>query len=228
MKKLALVAAVGLVGALVGCQDDTPSATASTNSTLSGVAAFRSGTATAFAADSTKVGSAPIKSDSTFDIDLPNDGRFPVLVRIDSAGHRLDGFVPKERHHAVRIDSASHKAVDSLRKAHKRPEDLGEKEIDSARACFAPHDTLKPPHHPGEDSLKPPPPVPGSDSLKPPHHPGEDSLKPPPPPPPAKDSLKPPHHPGEDSLKPPPPPPPAKDSTKPVPMDSMMAHMGMH
>jgi len=196
MKKTLLATGCVLAATLAGCQDATTSSSNS-DAALVGVSAFRSGTATAFAADSSVLGTAPIH-DSDFAIALPHGGK-PVLVRCDSAGHELEGFVPREHVRPIRIDSASHKVADSLRRAHKHAEDLDESTLDSLREHFKGerHDSLEI-RHGGDDSL-------GG------HHgkgPSDDSLKLPPPP---RDTLDRPSLP--DSLKPPPFP---RDSLKPV------------
>lgn len=140
MKRLTLAAGFVLAVSFVGCQETSTST--STESSVSGIAAFRSGTATALAEDSTEVGSAPIR-DSAFEIPLREGRRPPFLVRVDSAGHRLFARLPKERIRKIRVDSLAHEIADSLRKT-PRPV-LDETTLDSLRAAFkARKDTAKP------------------------------------------------------------------------------------
>lgn len=134
MKKLTLAAGFVLAASLVGCQESSTSTSPnSTQATVSGVSAFRSGTATALDEDSAEVGSAPVK-DSAFEIPLREGRRPAFLVRVDSAGHRLFARLPKDRVRKIRVDSLAHEIADSLRKA-PRPV-LDEATIDSLRAAF--------------------------------------------------------------------------------------------
>lgn len=134
MKKLTLAAGFVLAASLVGCQESSTSTSPnSTQATVSGVSAFRSGTATALDEDSAEVGSAPVK-DSAFEIPLREGRRPAFLVRVDSAGHCLFARLPKDRVRKVRVDSLAHEIADSLRKA-PRPV-LDEATLDSLRAAF--------------------------------------------------------------------------------------------
>lgn len=141
MKKLTLAAGFVLAVSLVGCQEASTSTNTNTESSVSGIAAFRSGTATALAEDSTEVGSAPIK-DSAFEIPLREGRRPAFLVRVDSAGHRLFARLPKERIRKIRVDSIAHEIADSLRKSPRPAFD--EATLDSLRAAFkARKDSMK-------------------------------------------------------------------------------------
>ena len=136
MKKLTLAAGFVLAISLVGCQEASTSATPSTESSLTGISAFRTGTATALAEDSSEVGSAPVV-DSVFKIPLREGHRAPFLVRVDSAGHHLFARLPKGPVHKIRVDSLAHEIADSLRKA-PRPL-LDEATLDSMRVVLKAH-----------------------------------------------------------------------------------------
>lgn len=160
MKRLKLAAGFVLAVSLVGCQETSTSTSNGTESSVSGIAAFRSGTATALAEDSSELGRAPIL-DSAFEIPLRDGGPRPFLVRVDSAGHHLLARLPKEHVHKVRVDSLSHEIADSLRKA-PRPA-LDHATLDSLRAALKAHkdsirhvrDSLVKPVHPRDSLVKP-------------------------------------------------------------------------
>jgi hypothetical protein len=136
MKKIALAAGFALAATLAGCNESTSSAPASDGTTLTGVAAFRAGTAAALGEDSALLGEAVVDSNGSFRIRLPEGAR-PAFVRCDSAGHRLLGFVPRGRLH-VHVDSATHAILDSLREAHRPLFTLDSATWDSLRAVRAP------------------------------------------------------------------------------------------
>jgi len=165
MKKIALAAGFALAATLVGCNESTSSAPTTDGSTLTGVAAFRSGTASALDEDSSVLGTAPIDTNGSFEIKLP-EGVEPTFVRCDSAGHKLLGFVPRGRHH-VRVDSATHAILDSLREAHRPVIALDSATWDSLRTLRdgrwpeGPRDSgLVRPEGPDDDSLE------GPDSIR--------------------------------------------------------------
>lgn len=133
MKKLTLATGFMVAVSLVGCQETSTSTSTNSEPSVSGIAAFRSGTATALAEDSSEVGSAPIK-DSAFEIPLREGRRPAFLVRVDSAGHRLFARLPKDRVRKIRVDSLAHEIADSLRK-DPRPV-FDEATLDSLRAAF--------------------------------------------------------------------------------------------
>lgn len=183
MKKLTLAAGFVLAASLVGCQESSTSTSPnSTQATVSGVSAFRSGTATALDEDSAEVGSAPVK-DSAFEIPLREGRRPAFLVRVDSAGHRLFARLPKDRVRKVRVDSLAHEIADSLRKA-PRPV-LDEATLDSLRAAFKSRkdslklvrDSLVKPVFPKDSLVKPVKPV-VKDSLVKPVFPKDSLVKP--------------------------------------------------
>ena len=104
------------IGMLAGCQEATTGGVSpSSNFALNGVTSLHAGIATALTADSTPLDSAVIDSSGTFRIVLPSDA-VPVLVRCDSAGLKLLGLVPHGMRDSIVVDSATHLAVDSLRK----------------------------------------------------------------------------------------------------------------
>lgn len=104
------------IGMLAGCQEATTGGVSpSSSSALNGVTSLHAGIATALAADSTPLDSAVIDSSGAFRIVLPSDA-VPVLVRCDSAGLKLLGLVPHGMRNSIVVDSATHLAVDSLRK----------------------------------------------------------------------------------------------------------------
>lgn len=136
MKKLALAAGFALAATLAGCNDSTSSAPVSDGNSLTGVSAFRAGTAAALGDDSALLGEVVVDSNGSFRIRLP-DGARPAFVRCDSAGHRLLGFVPRGRLH-VHVDSATHAILDSLRQAHRPVLTLDSATWDSLRTLRAP------------------------------------------------------------------------------------------
>lgn len=181
MKKLTLVAGFVLAASLVGCQETSTSTSPnSTQASVSGVSAFRSGTATALAEDSSEVGSAPVV-DSAFEIPLREGRRPAFLVRVDSAGHRLFARLPKDHRRKIRVDSLAHEIADSLRKAPRPVFD--EATLDSLRAAFKARrdsfklvcDSLVKPVFPKDSLVKPTWP---KDSLVKPVFPRDSLIKP--------------------------------------------------
>lgn len=190
MKKLTLAAGFMVAVSLVGCQETSTSTSTNSESSVSGIAAFRSGTATALAEDSSEVGSAPIV-DSAFEIPLREGRRPAFLVRVDSAGHRLFARLPKDRVRKIRVDSLAHEIADSLRKAprpvfdeatldslreaFKARKDSCEKERDSLDDHESSEDSLVKPIWPKDSLIKP---VLPKDSLVKPVFPKDSLVKP--------------------------------------------------
>lgn len=162
MKKLALAAGFALAATFAGCNDSTSSAPVSDGTTLTGVAAFRAGTAAALSEDSALLGEAVVDSNGSFRIRLPEGAR-PAFVRCDSAGHTLLGFVPRGRLH-VHVDSATHAILDSLRQAHRPVFTLDSATWDSLHTLRAPRwpeapkvrpDSLLRPERPDPATVRP-------------------------------------------------------------------------
>lgn len=183
MKMFAPATCIALLGFLAGCQEAINQTISSTGSQLSGVATFRSGTATALAADSSVIATAALDSNGSFTIPLP-EGAQPVYVRADSSGSHFWSFVPPGRRSGVVVDSATLAILDSLkrsggsilridsslwdslrivRETHRRTRDSLNQKHDSKSAadtCVVPgkYDTsYTPPTHPVVDTSYNPP-----------------------------------------------------------------------
>jgi hypothetical protein len=149
MKKFLITAGFTFASLLTGCQEaSTDSSSTSTSTTLTGVAALRSGSASALTFDSTVLATSSIDSNGQFQIQLP-DGTEATFVRADSGDTRFYGLVPRDHHHQIVVDSASHAVLDSLRESDRDVRELSEELWDSLRINHEAAD-----HHNDADSMQ--------------------------------------------------------------------------
>ena len=148
MKKILIAAGFTFASLLTGCQGASTGSSTNSATTLTGVAALRSGSASALTFDSTVIATSSIDSNGHFQIQLP-EGIEATFVRADSGHKRFFGLVPRDHKHRIVVDSASHSVLDSLRESHHDARELSENAWDSLRIH---HEAMD--HHNDADSME--------------------------------------------------------------------------